>query len=81
MKILHDHARHLGKEFVNAHDFVTLAVAFPIRDPADPQSVKCFMALFACRMYQPAGASKLKMAAELAERALKIVGQQQHIIF
>ena len=81
VKILHDHARHLGKEFVNAHDFVTLAVAFPLRDPAEPQSVQYFMVPFACRMYQPAGDSKLKMAAELAERALKIVGQQQHIIF
>lgn len=76
MKILHDHARHLGKEFVNAHDFVTLAVTFPMCDPAEPQSVQYFMVHFACRMYQPAGASKLKIAAELAERALKIVGQQ-----
>ncbi|HJE96016.1 MAG TPA: hypothetical protein K8V00_00215 [Ligilactobacillus acidipiscis] len=43
VKILHDHARHLGKEFVNAHDFVTLAVAFPMRDPAEPQTAHYFM--------------------------------------
>lgn len=50
VKIVHDHARHVGKEFVNVHGFVTLAVAFPpMRGPA--------------------------------EQALKIVGQQQHIIF
>ncbi|WP_017867914.1 IS701 family transposase, partial [Ligilactobacillus pobuzihii] len=81
VKVLHDHARHLGKEFVNAHDFVTLAVAFPMRAPAEPRSVQYLMVPFACRMYQPEGDSKLKMAANLAEQALKIVGQQQHIIF
>ena len=68
MKILHDHAHHLGKEFVNARYFVTLAVTFPMRDPDEPRSVQYFMVPFACRIYQPEGDSNIK-----------IVGQQHGI--
>ncbi|GAW65092.1 hypothetical protein Lacidipiscis_02321 [Ligilactobacillus acidipiscis] len=80
VKVLHDHARHRGQEFVNAHDFVTLALAFPLRKPHEPQSVQYFMVPFACHMYQPDGDSKLKMVADMAQQALQVIGDQQHII-
>ncbi|GAW64968.1 hypothetical protein Lacidipiscis_02195 [Ligilactobacillus acidipiscis] len=80
VKVLHDHARHRGQEFVNAHDFVTLALAFPLRKPNEPQSVQYFMVPFACHMYQPDGDSKLKMVADMAQQALQVIGDQQHII-
>src|SRR5699024_9570709 len=56
VKVLHDHALHIGKAYVNALDFVTLGIAFPIQGK---KQVEYIMFPFSMRMYIPGGKSKL----------------------
>lgn len=77
VKVLHDHAMHTGKVYVNAHSFVTLTIAFPIKNDS---KVEYVMFPFAMRMYIPDQKTKLEMVSEMAERAIKAFDDDQHII-
>ncbi|MGO5436250.1 IS701 family transposase [Enterococcus cecorum] len=77
VKVLHDHALHTGKAYVNTHDFVTLGIAFPIQSG---KQVEYIMFPFSMRMYIPGGKSKLKLAEEMATAALMTFKPSQHII-
>lgn len=62
---------------MNAHDFVTLGIAFPIKSES---RVEYMMFPFSMRMYIPDGPSKLKMTKEMATAALLAFKPSQHII-
>ncbi|MDM8183876.1 hypothetical protein [Enterococcus cecorum] len=62
---------------MNAHDFVTLGIAFPIQSG---KQVEYIMFPFSMRMYIPGGKSKLKLAEEMATAALMAFKPSQHII-
>ncbi|MEE5988839.1 transposase [Ligilactobacillus equi] len=77
IKILHDHAMHTGKLYVNGHCFVALTVAFPMIVDNEGEY---FMFPFAMRMYGRTNQSKLGLVYEMAERALKFFNHKQRII-
>lgn len=59
---------HTGKVYVNAHSFVTLTIAFPIKNDSRLEYVTF---PFAMQMYIPGQNTKLELVREMAERAIK----------
>lgn len=68
---------HTGKVYVNAHSFVTLTIAFPIKNDS---KVEYVMFPFAMRMYIPGQNTKFELVSEMAKRAIKAFADDQHII-
>lgn len=62
---------------MNAHDFVTLGIAFPIQGK---KQVEYILFPFSMRIYIPGGKSKLNLAKEMATAALMAFKPSQHII-
>lgn len=77
VKILHDHALHTGKAYVNTYDFITLGIVFPIQSE---NHVEYIMFPFSMFMYVPDGPYKLKITKEMATAALMEFKPSQHII-
>ena len=80
VSILHDHALHTGKPYVNGHAFVSLILCVPITKQHHGTSCISYLAVpLGYRMWTK-GANKLKIAADMVSSVLPLMEDRQVIL-
>lgn len=73
---LFDHAAHNGSNFLNGHCMVSLLLSFPV---LSEQKMKYLSVPLGYRLWDKSK-SKLALAAELVEQAMKVIGAERQVI-
>ena len=80
VSILHDHALHTGKLYVNGHAFVSLMLCVPIMKQHHDKSYISYVAVpLGYRIWAKA-ANKLKMAADMVSVVMPLMKDRQVIL-
>ena len=80
VSILHDHALHTGKPYVNGHDFVSLTLCVPVMKNHHGKACISYVAVPLAYRLWTKGDNKLKMAADMISIVMPMMEDRQVIL-